>query len=60
MISGWPTRPPKNENSELRKATKAIKATTMAVMFRTSRAAEEAPCVAASIRLPEVGSMATI
>ena len=43
VISGCPTSPPKNEHNELRKATNAIKATTMAVIFRTNMAAVEAP-----------------
>ena len=35
--------PPKNEHNELRNATNAIKATTIAVILRTNMAAVEAP-----------------
>ena len=46
-----PIRPNVNEVSALSSATKAMTATTMAVMLRTRPAASEAPLVAAVSRL---------
>ena len=51
LTYSYPTRPAKNDTKEFRKATNAMKATTMAVMLITRMAASLAPLVAASRRL---------